>query len=121
VHRPPLRRTVDNHHRACTPTAHTDWVSVAHKRSRVQALTRRWIAAVCVMAAAGATIVLWRIDEQTQPCRPVRALIDYNRATQDSLKAKTYFPLAGSYDEPKVPTDADYRAWAPVCGSALTE
>lgn len=89
----------------------TEWATVSQTRSRVQVLTRRWIAAVCVMAAAGATVVLWRIDEQTQPCHTVRALIDFNRTTQDSLKAKTYMPPAGSYDEPKVPTEADYRAW----------
>jgi hypothetical protein len=41
----------------------------------------------------------------------VRQLIDFNRASQDSLKAKTYLPPAGSYDEPRVPTQADYRAW----------
>ncbi|HEY9303104.1 MAG TPA: hypothetical protein VIO95_02295 [Mycobacterium sp.] len=38
-------------------------------------------------------------------------MIDFNRTTQASLKAKTYMPPAGSYDEPRVPTTADYQAW----------
>jgi hypothetical protein len=63
-----------------------------------------------VIAAAG-TFTTWRIHSHPPACRPVRALIDFNRTTQASLKAKTYLPPAGSYDEPRVPTDADYHAW----------
>jgi hypothetical protein len=74
-------------------------------------LTRRWVAAVCVATAAAGMFIAWRIDEQAQPCQTVRALIDFNRTTQASLKAKTHFAPAGSYEEDSVPTDADYQAW----------
>jgi hypothetical protein len=85
---------------------------VSHDRSRRARLTRCWVAVACVLIATAGTAAAWRIHEQAQPCWAVRQLIDSNRTTQDGLKAKTYFPPAGSFDEPKVPTDADYRAWA---------
>ena len=79
--------------------------------SRVRVLTRRWLLALCVVIAAAGIVGAWRIHSHPPPCRAVRALIDFNRTTQASLKANTYLPPAGSYDEPRVPADADYRAW----------
>jgi len=81
-------------------------------RPRTMRLTRHWVAVACVLIAAAGGAAAWRIHEQAQPCWAVRQLVDFNRTAQDGLKAKTYFPPAGSYDEPRVPTDADYRAWA---------
>jgi hypothetical protein len=69
------------------------------------------VAIACVLIAAAGALTAWRIHDETQPCWAVRQLIDFNHAAQDDLKAKTYMPPAGSYDEPRVPTDADYRAW----------
>jgi hypothetical protein len=77
----------------------------------VYVLTRRWVAASCVAAAAVGMFVAWRIDEQARPCQTVRAFIDFNRSSQASLRVKTHFAPAGSYEQDSVPTDADYRAW----------
>ena len=79
--------------------------------SRARVLTRRWLVALCVAIAAAGIFGAWHIHSHPPPCRAARALIDFNRTTQTSLKAKTYLPPAGSYDEPRVPTDANYRAW----------
>lgn len=76
-------------------------------------LTRRWVLAVlCVVGAAAAMVVAWRVDENAQPCWTVRQLIDYNRDAQAALKAKTHFAAAGVQgDEDRFPTEADYQAW----------
>ena len=71
----------------------------------------RWAVAVCVVTAAAGMFVAWRIDEQAQPGQTVRALIDFNRTTQASSKAKTHFAPVGSHEGESVPTDADYQAW----------
>jgi hypothetical protein len=55
--------------------------------------------------------VAWRIDEKTQPCWAARQVIDFNRASQASLKTKTHFAPVGSYEQDSVPTTADYQAW----------
>jgi hypothetical protein len=38
-------------------------------------------------------------------------MIDFNRTAQASLRVKTHFAPAGSYEQDSVPTDADYRGW----------
>lgn len=85
--------------------------SGSDERPRHARFARRWVAIACVLIAAAGALTAWRIHDETQPCWPVRQLIDFNRAAQDNLKAKTYMPPAGSYDEPRVPSGADYRAW----------
>ncbi len=95
-----------------TQTArHLGWETVSPDPARAHVLPRRWAAAVCAVTAAAGMFIAWRIDEQAQPCQTVRALIDFNRTTQASLKAKTHFAPAGSYEGESVPTDADYQAW----------
>jgi hypothetical protein len=84
-------------------------VPVDSPRKRV--LARRWVAAACVAAAAAGMFIAWRVDEKAQPCWAARQMIDFNRTAQASLKAKTHFAPAGSYEQDSVPTDADYRAW----------
>lgn len=73
--------------------------------------TRLGLAVLCTTLAASGVIERQRIHEQNQPCWAVRQFIDFNRTTQEILRAKTYWPPAGSYDEPRVPTAADYQAW----------
>lgn len=86
---------------------------VARKPARhLRPLRRRWVAALCVGVLAGGIDVTWSIQSRAQPCRAVRAMIDFNRTTQASLQAKTRIPAAGSHDELTVPADADYRYWA---------
>lgn len=72
---------------------------------------RRLLLVVCVVIATAGAFTAWRMHSQAQPCWTVRQLIEFNHTSQESLKAKTYLPPAGSYDEPRVPTDADYQAW----------
>ena len=67
--------------------------------------------AAAVLIAAVYMVIAWRIDERTLPCAIVHHLLDFNRASQASLKAKTHYAGAGSYDEDRFPTDADYQAW----------
>jgi hypothetical protein len=81
-------------------------------------LIRRLLLVVCLVIAAAGAITAWRMHSQAQPCWAVQQLIDFNRTSQESLKAKTYLPPAGSYDEPRVPTDADYQAWIEGIGDS---
>jgi hypothetical protein len=85
--------------------------TVSDDHPRKSRLARRWLAAVCVAVATAGGYTAWQIHVRAQPCWAVRQLIDFNRGAQDDLNAKTYMPPAGSYDEPRVPTEADYRAW----------
>jgi hypothetical protein len=80
-------------------------------RPRGRVLARGLIAALCVTVAAAGGVTAWHSHFRPPPCRAVRQFVDFNTATQASLKDKTYFPPAGSYDEPRVPSAADYRAW----------
>lgn len=66
---------------------------------------------LCVATATAGLVVAWRIDERAQPCWSVRQFIAFNRDTQASLKAKTRFAPAGSYEQDSIPTGADYQAW----------
>ena len=66
-------------------------------------LTRRWLTALCVVAAAAGPVVAWRIDERAHPCWTVRQFVDFNRDTQASLNAKTRLAPAGSYEQDSVP------------------
>jgi hypothetical protein len=86
--------------------------SVSRDHARSRRFARRWVAIACVLIASIGAVTAWRIHDESQPCWAVRQLIDFNHAAQDDLKAKTYWPPAGSYDEPRVPSPADYRAWA---------
>jgi hypothetical protein len=72
---------------------------------------RRLVVAVAVVIATVYMVMAWRIDERTLPCATVHHLLDFNRSSQASLKAKTHFAAAGSYDEDWGPTNADYQAW----------
>ncbi|MCV7101386.1 hypothetical protein [Mycobacterium palustre] len=69
------------------------------------------VALLCVATVAGGLVVALRIDERAQPCRKVRKLIEFNRNTQASLKAKTRFAPPGSYEPDSIPAPADYQAW----------
>ncbi|OOK65269.1 hypothetical protein BZL29_7780 [Mycobacterium kansasii] len=69
------------------------------------------LAMVYVAVAAAGLVVAWRIDERAQPCWSVRQFIEFNRDAQASLKAKTRFAPAGSYEQDSVPAAADYQAW----------
>lgn len=74
-------------------------------------LTRRLLAALCVATALAGGFTAWHAHFRPPPCRAVHQFIEFNTAAQASLKDKTYFPPAGSYGEPRVPTAADYQAW----------
>jgi hypothetical protein len=87
--------------------------AVSDTGPRPSPFTRRRLAvAVAVAIATLYMVIAWRIDERTLPCATVHHLLDFNRSSQASLKAKTHFAAAGSYgDEDRFPTDADYQAW----------
>ena len=77
-----------------------------------QSRKRRTVAiAVGTIIAATYMAVAWHVDQRAQPCWTVHRLIDFNDSAQASLKAKTHFAAAGSYEEDRLPTDADYQAW----------
>jgi hypothetical protein len=80
-------------------------------RQRRRVLTRRLVAALCVTIAGAGGFTAWHAHFRPPPCRAVHQFVEFNTAAQASLKDKTYFPPAGSYDEPRVPTAADYQAW----------
>lgn len=80
-------------------------------RPRRRVLARRVIAALCVTIAAAGGFAAWHAHFRPPPCRAVHQFVEFNTATQASLKDKTYFPPAGSYGEPRVPTAEDYQAW----------
>ncbi|SPM33678.1 hypothetical protein MRAB57_1482 [Mycobacterium rhizamassiliense] len=80
-------------------------------RPRRRVLARRLIAALCVAIAAAGGFAAWHAHFRPPPCRAVHQFVEFNTAAQASLKDKTYFPPGGSYDEPRVPTAADYQAW----------
>ncbi|OBK43307.1 hypothetical protein [Mycobacterium kubicae] len=73
---------------------------------------RRWIAGLFAVLLTAGIVETWLIHSESEPCRRVRALIDFNSSQQKHLHELTNFPPAGSSDEPTVPTDADYQAWA---------
>jgi hypothetical protein len=73
-------------------------------------LERRWWAVIAVTAVAVVAIVLSYtvFDRPSEECRPVKDLLDFNRAQAEHIESKTG-------DERGVPTvgeDAAYQAWA---------
>jgi hypothetical protein len=73
-------------------------------------LERRWWAVIAVTAVAVVAIVLSYtvFDRPSEECRPVKELLDFNRAQAEHIESKTG-------DEQGVPTvgeDAAYQAWA---------
>src|SRR4051794_41401144 len=73
-------------------------------------LERRWWAVIAVTAVAVVAIVLSYtvFDRPSEECRPVKDLLDFNRAQAEHIESKTG-------DEQGVPTvgeDAAYQAWA---------
>lgn len=73
-------------------------------------LDRRWWIAIGVAAIAAVALVLQYtvFDRTSEECRPVKDLLDFNRAQAEHVASK-------SGDEPGVPTaaeDAAYQEWA---------
>jgi hypothetical protein len=72
-------------------------------------LERRWWAVIGVTVVAAVAIVAYTVfDGPSEECRPVKDLLDFNRAQAEHIASKTG-------DEQGVPTageDAAYQAWA---------
>jgi hypothetical protein len=73
-------------------------------------LDRRWWVAIGVAVIAAVALVLQYtvFDRPSEECRPVKDLLDFNRAQAEQIASK-------SGDEQGIPTAADdvaYRAWA---------
>jgi hypothetical protein len=73
-------------------------------------LDRRWWVAIGVVAIAAVALVLRYtvFDRPSEDCRPVRDLLDFNRAQSQHIASKTG-------DDQGIPTaaeDSAYQAWA---------
>lgn len=84
---------------------------MADNSLRRRRAARGLLALLCVVTVAGGLVVAWRIDERAQPCWRVRQLLEFNRNSMASLKAKTRLAPAGSYEPDSAPDRADYQAW----------
>ncbi len=73
-------------------------------------LDRRWWAAIGVAVVAAVALVLSYtvFDRPSEECRPVKDLLDFNRAQAEHIASKT----GDEQGIPSVADDAAYQAWA---------
>lgn len=65
--------------------------------------------AVVIVAAVLSVVV---DNGQSDSCRAVGDLFEFNDSQTELLRSRTHIPAAGSYDEPSAPTADDYAEWA---------